>query len=50
MAQSKRIILGSGKIFATEFTGATIPEDSVIETADKYDIAMCFTGARLFHH
>ena len=28
-----RIILGSGKIFATEFTGGTIPENATIETA-----------------
>lgn len=27
-----RIILGSGKVFITEFTGSTIPEDSAIET------------------
>lgn len=32
MAEPKRIILGSGKLYATEFTGNTIPEDTVIET------------------
>lgn len=35
MAQPKRIILGSGKIFAVEFTGEAIPENSVIETPDN---------------
>lgn len=30
-----RIILGSGKIFATEFSGDTIPENTVIETAEN---------------
>lgn len=35
MAQPNRIILGSGKIFAVEFTGEAIPENSVIEAADN---------------
>ena len=30
-----RIILGSGKIFATEFSGDTIPENTVIETSEN---------------
>ena len=30
--------------------GGSVRDDNVIETADKYGIAMCFTGARLFHH
>ena len=30
--------------------GGSVRDDNVIETANKYDIAMCFTGARLFHH
>ncbi len=30
--------------------GGSVRDDHVIETANKYDIAMCFTGARLFHH
>ncbi len=30
--------------------GGSIRDDNVIETADKYGICMCFTGARLFHH
>ena len=28
----------------------SIRDDNVIETCNKYDIAMCFTGIRLFHH
>lgn len=34
MAAPKRIILGSGKIFAMKFTG-TLPEDTVIETTEN---------------
>lgn len=30
--------------------GGSIRDDNVIETCDKYDIAMAFTGVRLFHH
>jgi phosphoribosylaminoimidazolecarboxamide formyltransferase / IMP cyclohydrolase len=30
--------------------GGSIRDDNVIETADKYGIAMCFTHMRLFHH
>ena len=30
--------------------GGSIRDDQVIETCDKYGIAMCFTGMRLFHH
>ena len=30
--------------------GGSIRDDNVIETCDKYDIAMAFTGMRLFHH
>lgn len=30
--------------------GGSIRDDNVIETCDKYDIAMAFTGLRLFHH
>ena len=30
--------------------GGSIRDDNVIETADKYGIAMCFTGMRLSHH
>lgn len=30
--------------------GGSIRDDNVIETANKYNIAMAFTGMRLFHH
>ncbi|MDO5516657.1 MAG: phosphoribosylaminoimidazolecarboxamide formyltransferase [Clostridium sp.] len=30
--------------------GGSIRDDNVIETCDKYNIAMAFTGVRLFHH
>ena len=30
--------------------GGSIRDDHVIETCDKYGIAMAFTGIRLFHH
>jgi AICAR transformylase/IMP cyclohydrolase PurH len=30
--------------------GGSIRDDNVIETCDKYGIAMAFTGTRLFHH
>ncbi|MBQ7446848.1 MAG: phosphoribosylaminoimidazolecarboxamide formyltransferase [Eubacterium sp.] len=30
--------------------GGSIRDDNVIETCNKYGIAMCFTGLRLFHH
>ena len=30
--------------------GGSIRDDNVIETCDKYGMAMCFTGIRLFHH
>ena len=30
--------------------GGSIRDDNVIETADKYDMVLCFTGMRLFHH
>ena len=30
--------------------GGSIRDDVVIECADKYDMAMAFTGMRLFHH
>ena len=31
-------------------TGGSVRDDNVIETCDKYNIAMAFTGIRLFHH
>ena len=39
----------SGVTYIAE-PGGSIRDDNVIETADKYGIAMCFTGMRLFHH
>ena len=30
--------------------GGSIRDDNVIETCDKYDMVMAFTGQRLFHH
>ena len=30
--------------------GGSIRDDNVIETCNKYGIAMAFTGIRLFHH
>ncbi len=30
--------------------GGSIRDDNVIEVCNKYNIAMCFTGIRLFHH
>jgi phosphoribosylaminoimidazolecarboxamide formyltransferase/IMP cyclohydrolase len=31
-------------------SGGSIRDDHVIETCNKYGMAMCFTGIRLFHH
>ena len=39
----------SGVCYIAE-PGGSIRDDHVIETANKYDIAMAFTGMRLFHH
>lgn len=39
----------SGVCFVAE-PGGSIRDDNVIETADKYNMVMCFTGMRLFHH
>ena len=30
--------------------GGSVRDDHVIETCDKYEMAMAFTGIRLFHH
>ena len=30
--------------------GGSVRDDAVIETCNKYGLAMCFTGIRLFHH
>ena len=39
----------SGVTYVAE-PGGSIRDDNVIETADKYGMAMAFTGMRLFHH
>ena len=39
----------SGVAYIAE-PGGSIRDDNVIETCDKYGIAMAFTGIRLFHH
>ena len=39
----------SGVSYVAE-PGGSIRDDQVIETCDKYGIAMAFTGMRLFHH
>ena len=33
MADSKRILLGSGKVYVTEYSGETLPEDATLEAA-----------------
>lgn len=40
---------GSGVEYIAQ-TGGSIRDDNVIETCDKYNIAMAMTGVRLFHH
>ena len=39
----------SGVEFITQ-AGGSVRDDNVIDTCDKYNIAMAFTGIRLFHH
>ncbi|MCR5648330.1 MAG: phosphoribosylaminoimidazolecarboxamide formyltransferase [Oscillospiraceae bacterium] len=39
----------SGVAYVAE-PGGSIRDDNVIEVCDKYNIAMAFTGIRLFHH
>ena len=39
----------SGVSYVAE-PGGSIRDDNVIEVADRYGMAMCFTGLRLFHH
>lgn len=39
----------SGVMYISQ-PGGSIRDDNVIETCNKYDIAMAFTGIRLFHH
>lgn len=39
----------SGVTYIAE-PGGSIRDDNVIDTCNKYEMAMCFTGIRLFHH
>ena len=39
----------SGVLYIAQ-PGGSIRDDNVIETCNKYNMAMCFTGIRLFHH
>jgi AICAR transformylase/IMP cyclohydrolase PurH (only IMP cyclohydrolase domain in Aful) len=39
----------SGALYIAE-PGGSIRDEKVIETADRYNMVMCFTGMRLFHH
>ena len=65
IAQNTKVALGSDAFFpfgdnierahksGVEFiaqAGGSVRDDNVIETCDKYNIAMAFTGVRLFHH
>lgn len=65
IAQNKQVALGSDAFFpfgdnierahksGVEYiaqVGGSIRDDHVIETCNKYGIAMAFTGVRLFHH
>ena len=65
LAQVKGVALGSDAFFPfgdnierahksdVEFvaqSGGSIRDDNVIETCDKYNMAMAFVGIRLFHH
>ena len=65
IAQNTKVSLGSDAFFpfgdnierahksGVEYVaqaGGSVRDDHVIETCDKYGIAMAFTGVRLFHH
>ena len=65
IAQNTKVALGSDAFFpfgdnierahksGVEYiaqAGGSVRDDNVIETCDKYGIAMAFTGVRLFHH
>ncbi|MBQ1899430.1 MAG: phosphoribosylaminoimidazolecarboxamide formyltransferase [Erysipelotrichaceae bacterium] len=39
----------SGVSYVAE-PGGSVRDDHVIDTCNKYDMVMCFTGIRLFHH
>jgi phosphoribosylaminoimidazolecarboxamide formyltransferase/IMP cyclohydrolase len=65
IAQNTKVALGSDAFFpfgdnierahrsGVEYiaqAGGSVRDDNVIETCDKYNITMAFTGVRLFHH
>ena len=65
IARNRQVALGSDAFFpfgdnierahksGVEFiaqAGGSVRDDHVMMTCDKYDIAMAFTGVRLFHH
>jgi len=65
IAKNNKVDLGSDAFFpfgdnierahksGVEFiaqAGGSVRDDNVIDTCDKYNIAMAFTGIRLFHH
>ena len=65
IAKNTKVVLGSDAFFpfgdnierahksGVEYiaqAGGSIRDDHVIDTCDKYGIAMAFTGVRLFHH
>ena len=65
LAQNRDVALGSDAFFPfgdnierayksgvkyVAQAGGSVRDDHVIETCDKYGIAMAFTGVRLFHH
>ena len=52
LAKNTGVCLGSDAFFPLYIAepGGSIRDDNVIETCNKYNIAMAFTGIRLFHH
>ena len=65
LAQNTDVVLGSDAFFPFSDNierahksgvkyiaqpGGSVRDDNVIETCNKYGMAMCFTGIRLFHH
>lgn len=46
MALNKNIVLGSGKLYVSEFTGSTIPDDTTLET-DTNILGLIKGGASL---
>ena len=41
---------GTGGVKYIAQPGGSVRDDNVIETCNKYNMAMAFTGIRLFHH